>query len=86
MSDFKKSTRKNKKYMITSPSGKVIHFGDQRYEQYRDKIGKYSRLDHNDKTRRRSYLARSKKIRDGAGRLTWNNPESANFYSIRFLW
>ena len=86
MSDFKKSTRKNKKYMITSPSGFVIHFGDKRYFHYRDKIGLYSKLDHNDKTRRRSYLARSKKIRDGAGRLTWNNPESANFYSIRFLW
>ena len=34
--EFKQSTRKNKKYMVKY-NGKWIHFGDTRYEHYRDK-------------------------------------------------
>ena len=46
-----KSNRKNKKYMVLTKSG-VIHFGDKRYEQFKDKIGVYKHLDHNDPKRR----------------------------------
>jgi hypothetical protein len=53
------STAKNKKYSVyvKSNSGgvKLIHFGDNRYEQYYDKIGHYSRLNHLDKERRKRY-------------------------------
>ena len=28
------STIKNKKYMVQNPNGKMIHFGDMRYEDY----------------------------------------------------
>jgi hypothetical protein len=78
--EFKRSTRKNKKYMVTSPKGKTIHFGDSRYQQYKDStpLKLYSHLDHGDKKRRANYLARSKK--------NSNNPESAQFYSIKYLW
>jgi hypothetical protein len=79
---------KNKKYMVRSPQGKLIHFGDRRYQHFKDStgLGLYSNLDHGDKERRKSYLARAKGIRDSSGRLTWNNPETSNFYAIRFLW
>lgn len=85
---FKKSTNKNKKYMVTTPNGKIIHFGARDMEQYKDTtgLGLYSHLNHNDKERRRLYLARAKGIKDKNGNLTWNNPESANYYSVKYLW
>jgi len=41
---------------------------------------------HKDKERRKSYLARSAKIRDKNGNLTANDKNSANYYSRRYLW
>lgn len=90
--EFKKSTRKNSKYMVKSPSGKWIHFGaivnGVPMEQFKDStgLGLYSKYNHNDKERRKRYLARAKGIKDKQGNLTWNNPESANYFSIKFLW
>ena len=34
-----KSKAKNKKYSVYVKGGKLIHFGDKRYGQYKDKIG-----------------------------------------------
>jgi len=86
MPDFKISTRKNKKYMVITSKGNTIHFGDKRYSQYKDSIGKYSSLNHGDKKRRDRYLKRAKGIRDKEGNLTWKNKESPNYYSIKYLW
>jgi hypothetical protein len=88
MLEFKKSTNKNKKYMVKTPKGKWIHFGAVGMEQYKDTtgLGLYSKYDHLDKERRRRYLSRAKGIKTKDGKLTWNNPESANFYSVKFLW
>lgn len=87
MPNFKKSTRKYKKYMVKTPSGKWIHFGDKRYEQYFDSaLGLYSHLNHLDPIRRKNYLARAKGIKDKDGKLTANDKESSNYYSINFLW
>ncbi len=83
---FSISSRKDKKYSVFTPSGKKIHFGDKRYCQYKDKIGKYQHLDHKDKKRRERYLKRAKAIKDKEGNLTWNNPESPNYYSVHYLW
>lgn len=85
---FKKSSRKSKKYMIESPKGKWIHFGSASAEHFKDSTGTgiWSHKDHGDRERQRRYLLRACKIRDGTGRLTWNNPETSNFYSIRYLW
>jgi hypothetical protein len=87
MPEFKKSTRKGKKYMVKTPSGRWIHFGASNMEQFKDStgLGLYSHLDHGDKERRKRYLARAKGIKS-KGQLTWNNPESSNYYSIRYLW
>jgi len=56
---------------------KLIHFGDKRYEDFRQ---------HKDQKRRKSYLARAKGIRDKQGRLTWKNKNSKNYYSVKYLW
>ena len=52
---LKKSTRQFKKYMAVFDDGRPsVHFGDNRYEQYRDStpLKLYSHLDHNDNTRK----------------------------------
>jgi hypothetical protein len=48
------STKTNKKYMIQTPSGKWVHFGEIGYEDY---------TKHRDRRRRANYLTRSGKIR-----------------------
>jgi hypothetical protein len=55
-----KSTRKFKKYMAVFADKTVVHFGDNRYGQYKDttKLKLYSRLDHKDPKRKDSYYAR----------------------------
>ena len=71
------SERKNNKYMATLPSGKKIHFGSPNYPDY---------LIHQDKERRDKCLARATKIKNKSGDLTYNNPESGNFWSVHLLW
>ena len=53
-----KSKAKNKKYSVYVKGGKLIHFGDSRYGQFKDKLGKYSHLDHKDPKRKKAYYAR----------------------------
>ena len=86
--NFKKSTRPGKKYMVVAPNGKTIHFGSSADQQYRDTtgLGLYTHLNHNDEKRRASYLARAKGIKDKNGNLTWEDKNSANYFSIKFLW
>lgn len=83
--EYSKSTNKNKKLMVVV-SGKTIHFGDSRYDHYFDKTNIWSKLNHLDKKRRESYLARAKGIKDGSGKLTYNDPTTPNYHSINILW
>lgn len=55
--EVKKSTRQHKKYMA-KVGNEWIHFGDNRYEQFYDKIGLYYKMNHNDETRKKLYHAR----------------------------
>lgn len=41
---------------------------------------------HKDKERRDKYLARAKKIEKKAKEFTFEDPNSANYWSIRLLW
>lgn len=83
---FKKSDRKNKKYMAilrnkdTDRTVKV-HFGDDRYEHYKDTTGLdlYSHKDHKDKKRRDNYRKRHK----GFLKKGYYSP---SFFSYYFLW
>lgn len=74
-----RSTRPNKKYMVCAKDKytgqvKTIHFGDKRYKHnYSQKAW-------------RSYMTRSAGIRDKQGRLTKDNPGSANYWARKVLW
>lgn len=78
--DFKISTKKNKKYMVKLKDGKVVHFGDKRFSQYKDTtgVGAYSHLDHLDMRRRENYKSRHEKTRHIVNSPSW--------FSDKFLW
>ena len=71
------SSRKNNKYMVNLPSGKKVHFGSPKYEDF---------TIHKNKERRDKYLARATKIKNKKGELTYTNPESSNYWSVNLLW
>lgn len=90
LKNLRKSTRKNKKYMIdlidhkTGKKKRTIHFGAIKkdgtpYEQFKDStgLGLYSKYDHNDKERKARYYKRHKRK---YGRY------SADALSKRYLW
>tara|TARA_R100001463_G_scaffold27214_1_gene63208 strand:+ start:210 stop:455 length:246 start_codon:yes stop_codon:yes gene_type:complete len=72
-----KSDRKGKKFKVLTPKGKIIHFGDSSMKDF---------TQHKNKKRRENYCSRSAGIRDGKGKLTKDDKESANYYSRKFLW
>ncbi len=75
-----KSKSKNKKYsvyVLKNDKKRLIHFGDSRYGQYKDKIGVYSSLDHGDKQRRKNYHSRHGKATD---------KNTAKYWSHKILW
>ena len=59
MVKFEKSNRKDKKYSVITPEGKKIHFGNKKYEHFKDTtgLGLYRKLNHNDKKRQKNYQA-----------------------------
>lgn len=77
MEDIRVSTRKNKKYDVYINDKYLLSFGDDRYQQYKDKLGHYSYLDHNDKKRRDNYYSRFGKQA---------TPRTAKYYSHKYLW
>lgn len=84
-----KSSAKFKKYSVYVMKNGIktlIHFGDSRCNQYKDKLKFYTKLDHNDKDKRKNYLARAKGISDKNGNLTYKDKNSANYWAIKILW
>lgn len=77
--DFRKSTRAHKKYMVTV-GNKTVHFGDTRYQHYKDSTGKglYTHLNHLDPARRRAYKIRHEKDR--------HVKYSAGWFADKYLW
>ena len=76
------SKAKNKKYSVyvkneKTGKPKLIHFGDKRYQQFKDMIGHYKNLDHGDKSRRKQYYARH-------GPATSKN--TPKYWSHKILW
>ena len=76
--EIKKSTRKNKKYMV-KVGNTWVHWGDSRYQQYKDMtpLKAYSYLDHLDAKRRTRYHQRHRHTDD---------PTSAAYWSNKYLW
>ena len=71
------STRKNKKYDVFKNNKYLLSFGDSRYQQFYDKLGHYSHLDHNDHKRRMAYYSRFGMDAD---------EDTAKYLSHKFLW
>tara|TARA_R110002074_G_scaffold37348_3_gene101387 strand:- start:2264 stop:2524 length:261 start_codon:yes stop_codon:yes gene_type:complete len=75
------SKAKNKKYSVYVKGSKgnprLIHFGDKRYQQYKDKIGHYKSQDHLDKKRRASYYSRHGNAM---------SKDTAKYWSHKILW
>lgn len=81
------SKRQYKKYGVITPKGNIVHFGDTRYQHFKDSaLGKYSNLDHGDPKRRRNYRRRARGIKNKRGKLTYRDKESANYYAYHYLW
>ena len=75
-----KSSRISKKgmvFVLKNDKKRLIHFGDSSMEDF---------TQHNDEKRRKSYLARAKGIKNKNGNLTYLDKNSANYYSVRYLW
>ena len=74
--DIRLSDRKDKKLMVRRGDA-WIHFGHPDYEDY---------TTHRDAARQKAYCRRAGGIRGKDGRLTGNDPGSANYYAMRLLW
>jgi len=70
---LKKSNRKNKKFMIILPTGKKVHFGDSRYEDF---------TTHKDEKRKELYIKRHSKNED----WDFSGIDTAGFWSRWLLW
>jgi hypothetical protein len=83
---FQASKANHKKYAAiiqhkSTMRKRIINFGDNRYQQYKDitGLGLYSSKDHLDTKRRDSYKTRHQKdIKDGFF--------SAGYFSMKYLW
>jgi len=79
--EFRKSTRKNKKYMVYVPQiDKWVHWGDSRYQHFADStpLKLYSHLDHYDIDRRKLYKQRHEKTR--------HKKYSPSWFADQYLW
>jgi hypothetical protein len=68
-----RSSKKDKKYMVVTPEGRTVHFGQMGYEDY---------TKHKNKTRRKNYLTRSGKIKGDWAKDKY----SANNLARHLLW
>lgn len=87
--EFRLSTNSNKKYMarpINRQSDLWTHFGAKNYQQFHDRIGYYSSLDHHNANRRRLYKLRHKAILTANNRRAYTVKYSPSWYSWHYLW
>ena len=73
--------------IFTNPK-KTVHFGDNRYQHFKDltPIKKYSRLNHYDKTRRIAWIKRHTGYTSKSAALKSLNSRSARYLALRYLW
>jgi hypothetical protein len=76
---IQKSTREHKKYMAKVGS-KWVHFGDNRYQQYKDStpLKLYRHLDHGDAARRANFKSRHESTR--------HKKYSPSWFADKYLW
>jgi hypothetical protein len=73
----KLKTKKYSVYVLRNGKPRLIHFGSRMYQHYRDKLGHYSALDHNDERRRELYYKRFGPAID---------KNTAKWFSHKYLW
>ena len=66
------SDKPNKKFFIITPQGHKVYFGASAYQHYTQ--------GHLDINRRNAYINRHSKNEN------WNNPNTAGYWSAKFLW
>lgn len=84
-----KITPKNKKYsvyVLQNGKPRIIHFGARRYEHYKDKIGRYSSLDHLDNKRRHNYRKRHEAIKLKNGKPAYKDKNQPAYWAYNYLW
>lgn len=67
----------------------IVPFGDSDYEQYYDRLGEYSEMNHFDEKRRLKYQKRHSKIMmnvDGKSKKAYKIPFTPAFFSWYILW
>ena len=79
---FKNNTNSKYKFFVyvkadNKKGFKKIGYGNKNYKDF---------TQHKDPERRRRYLARAKGIKDKEGNLTYKNKNSANYFSVKYLW
>lgn len=67
------SPKRDKKYRVITPDGRIVHFGQMGYEDY---------TRHKNKTRRKNYLTRSRRTKGDWAKDKY----SANNLARRLLW
>jgi hypothetical protein len=77
MYSFKVSTKKNKKYDVYKNGKYLLSFGSIINQQYYDKLGHYSNLNHLDQVRRDNYYKRFGKNA---------KKDTAKWFSHNYLW
>jgi len=77
-----------KKYTAILPSGKKVHFGDRRYQHYKDNtpLKLYSKMDHGDSKRRKNYRARHSKVLLKDGTPAYKKKYTPAWFSWNYLW
>jgi hypothetical protein len=70
-------SKKYKVWVLRDGKPKLIHFGSRAHQHFRDRLGHYTALDHNDERRRELYYKRF-------GPATDKN--SAKWFSHKYLW
>ena len=86
--EFQKANPKTKKkYEVAitfkdhpSKKPKTVRFGSIEHEHYKDRIGFFSHLDHNDDQRRKLFYTRFK------GLMKKSKKYSPMYFSAKFLW
>jgi len=81
---IERSTKKDKKFMTRSPSGRLVHFAQKNFgdfDLHRRACGLKFAL-----KKRARYIKSHKAILLKDGTPAWKNPESPEYYSIRATW
>ena len=81
---IERSTKREKKFMVRSPSGKLVHFAQKNFGDF--DLWKRARGLKFALKKRARYIKSHKAILLKDGTPAWKNPESPEYYSMRATW